>query len=100
MERYPASALEFIARIKGDGSGLEEITPEHLDNLINNKFTGEFKLTCLSMSNKTYIASNFSTYIVKLKPIENLSALMSERDQLTERLKQIEFTLKFNPLKS
>ena len=69
MEKYPHE-LEFISRIKRDGSGVAEITEEDLDHFRGNKFASKEKFTvnCLSMSERTYIASGFNSYIVKLKP--------------------------------
>ncbi len=56
--------LIFISRILRDGSGTEMITDQkevaHLEN-------EKFKVNCLSISNATYIASSFNSYIVKLK---------------------------------
>lgn len=59
------SELEIICQIKGDGSGVLPVEPEFLTNPIHLR--SKFKLRCLSMSNKTFIASGFSTYVVKIK---------------------------------
>lgn len=57
--------LQFISRILRDGSGTEPVIDiRHLDNDI-------FKVRCLSISNKTYIAMEFNSYVVKLKPKED-----------------------------
>ena len=60
-----AKKLKFISRIKADGSGTEPIPKGLLENtpLLEKKL----KLTCLSMSKGTYIASGFNTFVVKLK---------------------------------
>jgi hypothetical protein len=70
MEKYPHE-LEFISRIKRDGSGTEKITEEDLEHFQNNKFSSrdKFTINSLSMSEGTFIASGFNSYIVKLKPI-------------------------------
>lgn len=63
--RKKAKKLEFISRIKADGSGTEPVPKGLIENelFLNNKL----KITCLSMGNKTYIASGFNSFIVKLK---------------------------------
>ncbi len=92
-KQYPASALEFIARIKGDGSGLELITPDHQEFLLTNSLVGLFKLTSLSMTNNTFIASNMSTYIVRIKPVDPIQALKEEQKALVKRLEEIKILL-------
>ncbi|MAO66218.1 MAG: hypothetical protein CL666_14580 [Balneola sp.] len=54
--------LEFISRIKADGSGTEPI-----DELFDPTWGGPYHLTRLSLSEDTYIASGFNSYVVKLK---------------------------------
>ena len=54
--------LIFISRISRDGSGTVKCEMENLNN--NNT---QFKMTCLSLSQETYIASEFNSYIVKIK---------------------------------
>lgn len=56
--------LEFICRIKSDGSGMQPLEIKDLEWLQDK----EYNVNCLSISNKTYIASGFSSFIVKLKP--------------------------------
>lgn len=71
MKKYP-NELEFISRIKRDGSGTEKLTEENLFFFQENEFAKKelYELTPLSMSEKTFIASGFNSYVVKLKPIE------------------------------
>lgn len=54
--------LMFISRIYRDGSGTEDVKDDmqHLNDTL-------FTLTCLSISEQTYIASEFNSYIVKLR---------------------------------
>lgn len=68
--RKKAKKLDFVSRIKADGSGTEPVPKGLLENdLFLNK---KLKITCLSMSNKTFIASGFNSFIVKLKnPLKN-----------------------------
>lgn len=64
-----AKELEFISRIKRDGSGTEPIPDEMLNCMLENEFAKEekYKINVLSLSNKTYIASGFNSFVVKLK---------------------------------
>lgn len=58
--------LIFISRIERDGSGTEQnLSEKHIELIANDSF----KLTCLSLTQKTFIASNFNSYVVKLKDI-------------------------------
>jgi len=56
--------LNFISWIKRDGSGTDYITKEndmrHLDDTT-------FNINGLSLTNGTYIASEFNSYVVKFK---------------------------------
>jgi hypothetical protein len=54
--------LIFLYRLNADGSGTEPVDSD-LEHVQNEKFS----LNSLSLSNKTYVASGFNTYIVKLK---------------------------------
>ena len=56
-----AHELEFISQIKRDGSGVitKDITPSN-ENEIYNLYT-------LSITNQTFIAHGFNSFIVKLK---------------------------------
>lgn len=64
-----AKDLEFISWIKRDGSGTEKVPDDMLENMLNNKFSKDdkYKLNVLSLSNKTFIASGFNSFVVKLK---------------------------------
>lgn len=61
--------LEFISMIRRDGSGAD-LVPELVqvrlkaDPCFRNE---EYELTSLSITHKTYIASGFNSYVVKLK---------------------------------
>lgn len=55
--------LEFISMIKRDGSGVEEISDKHLAVIQDDIF----RLTYLSLTEGTFIASEFNSYVVKLK---------------------------------
>ncbi|WP_296683639.1 hypothetical protein [Flavobacterium sp.] len=75
MQKYPHE-LEFISRIKRDGSGTEPLTESDLKHFEENSIAKSdlFNITCLSMSEKTYIASGFNSYVVKLRPLEPLKS--------------------------
>lgn len=55
--------LIFVSTILRDGSGtasLKDTNMKHLDNTL-------FKINCLSITNRTYIASEFNSYVVRFK---------------------------------
>ena len=64
-----AKDLEFISWIKRDGSGTEPVPEKMLESMLNNKFSKDdkYNLNVLSLSNKTFIASGFNSFVVKLK---------------------------------
>lgn len=55
--------LIFISNIKRDGSGTVDVSKEKMSHLDND----EFHVACLSMTQNTYIAHGFNSYVVKLK---------------------------------
>lgn len=61
--RVNANKLHFISRIKRDGSGVEKcITqPKFMDN-------ESFTVHGLSLTEGTFIAIGFNSYVVKYKP--------------------------------
>ena len=63
MKRF-ASELEFISRISNDGLTIEKLENNTLTEYEKKEL---YKLTPLSISKETYIASSMSTYVVKLK---------------------------------
>lgn len=63
MERY-AKELHFISKLKPDGTKLE-LLPEAADEVLRSNDI--YKLTCLSITHKTWVASGMNTYVVKLK---------------------------------
>lgn len=74
--KVKGSKLEFISFIKRDGSGTILVGTEWDTNSNHPKTDDtemsyldddEFNLTILSLSNKTYIASAFNTWVVKIK---------------------------------
>lgn len=76
MEKRLGKELEFISFIKRDGSGTIPVGTEwdagsnhpktddmsYLDNEL-------FTITCLSISYKTYIASAFNSWVVRIKEL-------------------------------
>lgn len=74
--------LEFISRIKRDGSGTEPVSD------LKHARKEEFNLNCLSISEGTFIAAGFNSYVVKRKSISEYSK--KELDQcIDEKIKQI-----------
>jgi S-adenosylmethionine synthetase len=60
--------LIFISQIKRDGSGTKKVFKKDIKHLLENKFAADedYIITTLSLSNKTYIALGFNSYVVKL----------------------------------
>jgi len=55
--------LEFISQINRDGSGTKPVTDQYIYLMRDDKF----KLQCLSLTQKTFIASGFNSFVVRLK---------------------------------
>lgn len=55
--------LIFISRIKRDGSGTVDCSELNMKNLDEDNF----KINCLSITEKTYIATEFNAFVVKKK---------------------------------
>lgn len=67
MKRF-AFELTFISQISPDGKDIKMVPDELNKKLQSNEWAdSSFELTPLSISNKTYIASGFNSYVVKLK---------------------------------
>lgn len=57
--------LIFISRIRRDGSGVEMVEEQVVvSDLSENE---PFEINCLSITEGTYIASGFNSYVVKFK---------------------------------
>jgi len=61
-EKAKGSVLIFISSIKRDGSGVSDVSNTSMSHLNNTVF----KLNTLSLTNKTYIASEFNSYVVRI----------------------------------
>lgn len=57
------SRLEFISKINRDGSGTVPVEPAEADGLKDEKFG----IIRLSMTEKTWVASSFNLYVVRIK---------------------------------
>lgn len=57
------SRLEFISWIKRDGSGTDSVTEEYAKTMQDDKF----EVNGLSLTEGTYIASGFNSFVVKIK---------------------------------
>lgn len=64
-----AHELKFISIINRDGSGTNPVSESLIDCMLNNPFAKreDFQVFRLSMSNQTYIAIGFNSFVVKLK---------------------------------
>jgi len=69
VKKAKASELTFISVIKRDGSGTEPVNSDEITNLLETfgNQNREHELHCLSISQGTFILSEFNTYVVKLK---------------------------------
>ncbi len=65
-----ANELEFICQINRDGSGTTPVSEGYLKQMLENPLMkdDEFEIRCLSLSEKTFIASEFNSFVVRLKP--------------------------------
>lgn len=61
--------LIVLSRINGDGNGTEKVSEKEYKQMCENYFSAkeEFILNSLSISNETYIASGFNSFVVKLR---------------------------------
>jgi len=66
--------LDFISLIKRDGSGVVMVGEEWNSDMDYPKIDDMsyvdddvFNITCLSLTNKTFIASGFNSFVVKIK---------------------------------
>ena len=76
-----AKDLIFISQINRDGSGTSPVTQSYLDMTLENKFAKDehFYVYRLSMSEDTYIAMGFNSFVVRLKE-EVVEKQYSEKD--------------------
>lgn len=63
FKRIYGNELIFISSINRDGKGVTDLSKDDM-SFVNNTI---FKLTSLSISNKTFIASEMNAYVVKFK---------------------------------
>jgi hypothetical protein len=68
MKKY-ARELEFISQINRDGSGVSKVPDDYLKAMLENPLMKDelYELNCLSITHGTYIATNFNSFVVKLK---------------------------------
>lgn len=68
-----AKDLDFISVINRDGNGTSPVSESYLKNMLENKFMKDelFEVRVLSISEKTYIASKFNSFVVRLKENNN-----------------------------
>jgi hypothetical protein len=64
-----AHELEFISLINRTGSGTKKVPKSYLKAMLENPLMKdeEFKMTCLSLSEKTWIATAFNSFVVRIK---------------------------------
>lgn len=64
-----AHELIFISQINRDGSGTSKVSESYLKSMLENRLMkdSDFDIRVLSLSEKTFIASNFNSFVVRLK---------------------------------
>lgn len=64
-----ARELIFISQIERDGSGTFTVPDSYLKAMLENKLMKDclFSMQCLSITEGTYIASHFNSFVVKLR---------------------------------
>lgn len=67
--KLQAKDMIFISQINRDGSGTTPVSESYLDTMLNNPLCKNdvFKVRRLSLSEDTYIAMGFNSFVVKLK---------------------------------
>jgi hypothetical protein len=70
--RVRGAELEFISVIRRDGSGTRKIVKTEVKHLENDMFT----LLRLSISEDTYLAHGFNSYVVRRKPVTGLKSFL------------------------
>ncbi len=61
--------LEFISQINRDGSGTTKVKEDYLNEMLTNPLMKDelYVIHGLSLTEKTYIASGFNSFVVRLK---------------------------------
>ncbi len=64
-----AHELEFISQINRDGSGTKKVKKDYLKAMLENPLMKDkyFDIYCLSITERTYIAIGFNSFVVRLK---------------------------------
>lgn len=64
-----ARELEFISQIIRDGSGTAKVEESYLKSMLENPLMKDedFELHCLSLTEKTYLAMGFNSFVIRLK---------------------------------
>ena len=62
-----ANELIFISQIKRDGNGTIDVPKAYQESMYKNN--DKFEIRCLSMTERTYIAHGFNSFVVKLKEL-------------------------------
>lgn len=64
-----AKDLIFISQINRDGSGTSKVSAKYLQSMVENKLMKdeEFSVHRLSLTEDTFIAIGFNSFVVKLK---------------------------------
>ena len=74
MARVKGKYLKFISQIKRDGSGTVPVEPTYVDLIREDVFD----VNCLSITEGTYIANGFNSFVVKVTDKEALEGYRIE----------------------
>ncbi len=89
-----ANELIFISQINRDGSGTHPVSDDYLKTMLENPLckNNDFNLTCLSLSEKTFIANGFNSFVVRIKEKEKCDCTHTQACELCAESKDIKWT--------
>lgn len=69
IKKAKAGQLIFLGQVRRDGSGIDEVSEDYKKGMLENPLMKDelFEIRVLSLTQKTYIASGFNTFVVKLR---------------------------------
>lgn len=80
--KIQGSKLEFISWIRRDGSGTDKVE-ESLIELMQDEY---FELNGLSMTEKTFIASGFNSFVVRMKEEKDIKKALTPMQEMVKLL--------------
>lgn len=74
--------LVFISQINRDGSGVHKVADDYIAMMLDETF----RVRCLSLTENTYIATNFNSFVVRLRETRTESEL-SPMDKAADKFR-------------